>query len=138
MTSMTKLMVYTKEPGLAKALGSVLQQAGGFEMVPACNTLSVLQSEMARCKPDLVLLELSSEVTFAVLSRIRRESSAKLVLWVNSISTDVAFHAMEMGIRGILRKSLSPQLQLKCLQTVQAGEPWFEKTLIESALAPKT
>jgi DNA-binding NarL/FixJ family response regulator len=124
-------------PALAKALGSVLQDAGGFEMARVCNTLAVLQTEMARCKPDLALLELSSEMTFAVLSAMRRESDAKLVLWVNAISTDVAFHAMEMGIRGILRKNLPPQLQVKCLQTVQAGQPWFEKTLIDSALAPR-
>jgi DNA-binding NarL/FixJ family response regulator len=63
--------------------------------------------------------------------------STKIVLWVNSISTELAFQAMGLGVRGILRKTLATDLQVKCLQKVQAGELWFEKALTDSFLCAR-
>jgi DNA-binding NarL/FixJ family response regulator len=65
------------------------------------------------------------------------KSSAHLVLWVNSISTELAFQAMSLGVRGILRKTLPMELQVKCLQKVQAGELWLEKSLTDSFLCAR-
>ena len=59
------------------------------------------------------------------------------MLWVNSISTELAFQAMGLGIRGILRKTLPAELQMKCLQKVQAGELWFEKALTDLFLSAR-
>src|SRR5206468_8656193 len=75
------------------------------------------------------------EITFAVLSDMKHTmSTSRIVLWVNSISTELAFQAMGLGVRGILRKTLPTDLQVKCLQKVQAGELWFEKALTDSFL----
>jgi len=64
-------------------------------------------------------------------------ASSKIVLWVNSISTELAFQAMGLGVRGILRKTLPTDLQVKCLMKVQAGELWFEKALTDSFLCAR-
>jgi DNA-binding NarL/FixJ family response regulator len=56
---------------------------------------------------------------------------------VNSISTELAFQAMGLGVRGILRKTLPTELQVKCLQKVRAGELWFEKALTDSFLCAR-
>jgi DNA-binding NarL/FixJ family response regulator len=88
--------------------------------------------------PDLVLLDLTPSVTFAVLNELKQcKSSAHIVLWVNSISTELAFQTMGLGVRGILRKTLPMDLQIKCLQKVQAGELWFEKALTDSFLCAR-
>jgi DNA-binding CsgD family transcriptional regulator len=44
---------------------------------------------------------------------------------------------MGLGVRGILRKTLPTELQVKCLQKVQAGELWFEKALTDSFLCAR-
>jgi len=94
--------------------------------------------QVGRGVPDLVLLDLTQEVTFAVLSEMKHAMmSCKIVLWVNSISTELAFQAMGLGVRGILRKTLPTDLQVKCLQKVQAGELWFEKALTDSFLCAR-
>jgi len=88
--------------------------------------------------PDLVLMDLTHEITFAVLNEMKHAmSSSRIVLWVNSISTELAFQAMGLGVRGILRKTLPTDLQVKCLQKVQAGELWFEKALTDSFLCAR-
>ena len=135
---MTRILLYSDEPILAKGLEAVLRQVEGFELLPTCATLNSLVDQMAQGSPDLVLMDLTSEITFAVLSDMKHHMmSCRIVLWVNSISTELAFQAMGLGVRGILRKTLPTDLQVKCLQKVQAGELWFEKALTDSFLCAR-
>jgi DNA-binding NarL/FixJ family response regulator len=115
---MTRILLYSDEPILAKGLESVLCQVETFELLPSCNTVTGLMEQMSRkASPDLVLMDLTPEITFAVLSEMKHAmQSTKIVLWVNSISTELAFQAMGLGVRGILRKTLATDLQVKCLQ----------------------
>src|SRR5437016_4117155 len=108
----TQLLIHSREPFLVKGLESVLRQTGGFQAKP-CATLAALREEMGRGNPDVVLLEPGAEVTFAVLAEMRQASPCKIVFWVNSISPELAIQAMTLGMRGILRKNLSPKLQVE-------------------------
>ncbi|HZU23877.1 MAG TPA: hypothetical protein VFA04_00045, partial [Bryobacteraceae bacterium] len=135
---MTRILLYSDEPILAKGLEAVLRQVEGFELLPTCTTVAGVIDQVAHTIPDLVLMDLTSEITFAVLSELKHAmSSTKIVLWVNNISTELAFQAMGLGVRGILRKTLPTDLQVKCLQKVQAGELWFEKALTDSFLCAR-
>jgi two-component system response regulator DesR len=116
----------------------VLRQVEGFELMPTCITLAGLMEQIGQGSPDLVLMDLTPEITFAVLSEMKHAmANSKIVLWVNTISTELAFQAMGLGVRGILRKTLPTELQVKCLQKVQAGELWFEKALTDSFLCAR-
>src|SRR6516165_6296993 len=135
---MTRILLYSDEPILAKGLEAVLRQVEGFELLPTCNTVAGVIDQVAHVVPDLVLMDLTSEITSAVLSEMKHAmASTKIVLWVNNISTELAFQAMGLGVRGILRKTLPTDLQVKCLQKVQAGELWFEKALTDSFLCAR-
>ena len=135
---MTKILLYSDEPILAKGLESILQQVEGFELLPTCGKIVHLLERMAQNEPNLVLMDLTPEVTFTVLNELKHcMSSTHLILWVNSISTELAFQAMGLGVRGILRKTLPMDLQIKCLQKVRAGELWFEKSLTDSFLCAR-
>jgi DNA-binding NarL/FixJ family response regulator len=56
---------------------------------------------------------------------------------VNLISVELACQAVGLGIRGILRKTLPPELQVKCLRQVQAGELWIEKALVDDFISAR-
>jgi two-component system nitrate/nitrite response regulator NarP len=126
----TQLIVHSREPFLVKGLESILRQAGEFEVIPTGGALTALTEQIARSAPEIVLLELGPEVTFGALSELKQKTDCKIVLWVNAISTELAVQAMSLGIRGILRKTLSPKLQVECLERVKAGEVWFEKAIM--------
>jgi len=135
---MTRVYLYSDQPILAKGLEAVLTATGRFQLESSFSGLSELLTRLEAGPPDILLLDLTPEVTFGVLSDIKRVvQEAKLVLWVNSISTELAFQAMGLGVRGILRKTLPAELQVKCLQKVCEGELWFEKALTDSFLAAK-
>jgi DNA-binding NarL/FixJ family response regulator len=134
----TRILLYSDEPVLIKGLESVLVEAEGFDLLPACGTVANLIEQMSAGAADLVLVDLTDAISFAVLSEMKLATTApKIVLWVNSISTELAYQAMGLGVRGVLRKTLPIDLLLKCLQKVQAGELWFEKTLTDNFLCAR-
>jgi DNA-binding NarL/FixJ family response regulator len=127
---MTRLYLLTDEPVLAAGLRSILSAAGGFTLDAVCETTSQLVAEIEARRPDLLLLDLRSDLTFGSLVEFQRRFPAiKVVLWVRAISTELAYQAIEHGIRGILRKTLDPETLFKCLQMVADGGLWFEETL---------
>jgi len=135
---MTRVYLYSDQPILAKGLEAVLAATGRFQLESFFSGLPELLARLEADVPEILLLDLTPEVTFGALSDIKRVvQDCKLVLWVNSISTELAFQAMGLGVRGILRKTLPAELQVKCLQKVCEGELWFEKALTDSFLAAK-
>jgi DNA-binding NarL/FixJ family response regulator len=106
---MIRTLVYTDEPILAHGLASVISSAAGFDMREPCPTIDELRQRTAEA--DVLLIQLTSDVTFALLSELRRSApECKVVLWVKTISTELAFQAMGLGVRGILRRTLGPDL----------------------------
>lgn len=129
---MTRIALYTGATILAKGLDSILRHDGTFELLPPCSSLDGLLAQIAKEAPEIILLDQSLDVTFAAVEEIKQAAhGAKLVLWVDNITTRMAMQAMELGIRGILRKRLPVDLHLKCLQRVQSGGVWFEKALTD-------
>jgi two-component system nitrate/nitrite response regulator NarP len=136
--NMTRILLYSDEPILAKGLEAILRQVEGFDLLPTCNNIAGLLAQAATDAPDILLLDLTPDITFGVISDIKRTMrSTSVVLWVNAISTELAFQAMGLGVRGILRKTLPTDLQVKCLEKVLAGELWFEKSLTDSFLCAR-
>jgi DNA-binding NarL/FixJ family response regulator len=135
---MARVLLLTDEPVLAAGFASVLSSAPGFDTVAVCAGSADLPAAVQSHRPDVLLIDLTPDVTFGILTQLRREyPMARLVLWVRSISTELAYQAMEMGVRGVLRKTLSPELLAKCLNKVSEGELWFDKTLTASFLSAK-
>lgn len=133
-----RILLYTDQPIVAEGLEAVLRIVEGIELLPRCVTAADLMHEMAHGMPDIVLVDLTREITFAVLTEMKPSmASCRIILWVNSISTELAFQAMALGVRGILRKTLPTDLQVKCLLRVHAGELWFEKALTDSFITAR-
>jgi len=135
---MARILLYSDEPILATGLASVLSTVNGLELTSICSDTAKLMEVVEATQPEILLMDLTAQVTFAVLSDLRRAlMNCKVVLWVHEISTELAFQAMGLGVRGILRKTLPSELLIKCLQKVNEGELWFEKALTDSFLSAK-
>jgi DNA-binding NarL/FixJ family response regulator len=136
---MARVVLFTDEPVLARGFASVLSSVAGFETVSVCLNLSELFDKALEAgKPDVLLIDLTPEVSFGVLTRLQRElPDCRVVLWVRSISTELAYQTLELGVRGVLRKTLPIELLVKCLGKVAEGELWFDKNLTASFLSAK-
>ena len=130
---MTRLLLFTDEPVLARGLESVFSSNSDFELVSACDNRRELLEGLQSEKPHLLLTDLSSDLGFDGLVEVqRRFPDLKIVLWVRTIAAGLAYQAIEHGVRGILRKTLPAETLFKCLQMVSEGGLWFEETLKSS------
>jgi DNA-binding NarL/FixJ family response regulator len=135
---MASVLLCTDEPILAEGLARVLTAVDGLNLISWCKGLEELRSEMEVHQPDVLLVDMTSDVTFTVLSGLHEAAQhTKIVLWVHSISTELALQAMSLGVRGILRRTLPAETLIRCLTRVNDGELWFEKALTDSIMGAR-
>ncbi len=135
---MTRILLYSSEPILAQGLSSLLAGNNDLRLTGVSNSADSLGTTLEKERPDILLLDLTTGVSFQLLQELKKRSeSCKMLLWVNGISTELAFQAMGLGIRGIVRKTLPAETLIECLRKVQRGELWFEKTLTDSMLSAR-
>ncbi|MCC7175587.1 MAG: response regulator transcription factor [Bryobacterales bacterium] len=136
---MIRVLLYTDEPVLAKGLEMELAPSTGFRLVSVCTSTSALVHEARMYNPDLLLLDLTPDLSFGVLLDAQRQlSGTRIVLWVRTISTELAYQAIEHGVRGILKRTHPAEVLVKCLQMVADGGLWFEETLKASFNSMRT
>src|SRR5512135_3206374 len=112
---MTRLMLYTDEPILAMGLEAVAATAPEFEVMGVCCSTANLVNEVLAANPEMLLLDLTPDLGFGALIELQRRAPAtRIVLWARSISTELAYQAIEHGVRGILRRTHPPEIALKC------------------------
>lgn len=135
---MAKVLLCSDEPILAEGLARILASSDQMNLISYCPSVEGLRADMETHQPGILLVDLTAGITFGVLSGLHEvASNAKIVLWVHSISTELALQAMSLGVRGILRKTLPTETLLRCLTRVNEGELWFEKALTDSIMSAR-
>jgi two-component system nitrate/nitrite response regulator NarL len=133
------LTVYTSEPLQAMALEFLLRPSDDISLLPIVSDVDALLDQVTSRKPQVLLLAVDTSVDWGLLNQLRRESpDTKVVMWLHEITPELAYQAIECGVRGILRKSLPPEMIAKCVRKVQAGELWFEKALTQTFLSGRS
>jgi len=133
------LTVYTSEPLQAMALEVLLRPSDDISLLPVVSGVDTLLHQVTSSKPQVLLLAVDTSVDWGLLNQLRRESpETKVVMWLHEITPELAYQAIECGVRGILRKSLPPEMIAKCVRKVDAGELWFEKALTQTFLSGRS
>ena len=119
---MSNVLLCANEPILAEGLRRILENVPGLELAGCCPRLEDLREQVETIQPDILLVDLTADVTFSVLSGLREAvSTSRIVLWVHAISTELALQSMSLGVRGILRRTLPVETLVRCLQRVEEG-----------------
>jgi len=118
--------------GMAKifAAESDLEVVAQTESLP--QTFNVIASTAA----DVILFEtgLSPTPAEAVSEIVRRAAQAKLVLVVKRAGEQETLDYLRRGGRGILTRAISPDLLVRCVRKVAAGETWLDKQSVNWVL----
>ncbi len=83
-----------------------------------------------RVRPDVVLIDGSIGLTAALrlLGNLKTTGPAHCVLWVVDLPEMDAFRALQIGARGILKKTLPISTLLECLREVASGQIWMQQS----------
>ena len=106
-------------------------------LLPCAPVLEAEQwiNELQVQNPDILLVDVQNFVPYGLVAGLR-EAMPRLavVLWVNRVYTQMAKHAIDLGVRGVLTKECDLALVVRCLARVAAGELWFERKLTDQLL----
>jgi DNA-binding NarL/FixJ family response regulator len=99
-----------------------------LRVVAQADSLENLRAAIDRYPTDVVLLEgtLLTGAPNAIPDILRIAPDAKLI--VQAVGADPA-HTVELyrkGVRGIISRSISPDLLVRCVRRIAAGETWID------------
>jgi DNA-binding NarL/FixJ family response regulator len=117
------------QPIVLEGLRAVLDGTNSFRLIGSSTRAATAIDEISDKRPDVVILDHSigwREVHTFVHELRRGGAETRVVVWgVNLNSTD-CFRAIQIGVRGVFHRNQSVSELLKCLDTVIAGQIWFE------------
>jgi two-component system, NarL family, nitrate/nitrite response regulator NarL len=129
------------QPIVLEGLENVLKRSGQFVIVGSSSSQSAGMAEIVSMKPELVLTDHASGLksTFQFASEIRLFSPrSQVILWVTEMSEIDCFRALQMGVRGILKKTMPISVLLDCLESVADGQMWLEHSIAGGASGLKS
>jgi len=110
--------------GMRKVFGP----ESGISVVAEADSLQSLQEIAHRVSADVLLLEgaMIASIANAIPALVRLAPSLRII--VQAANTDEA-HTVDLyrrGVRGIIPRSISPDLLIKCVRKIAAGETWID------------
>lgn len=136
---MNRLTVFACEsqPIVLEGLAKVLAACDDFEYIGGAASLQDALDALRKVQPHLILIGQTAglKIVFQFISDVRSTSaSCQPVLWVNDLAEIDCFRALQLGARGILKKTLPVEALVECLRSVGRGDVWIEGTLSDQVV----
>jgi DNA-binding NarL/FixJ family response regulator len=116
----------------------IIESQPGMEVVGEAGSLSESLEIITNLKPDIILVELNltGQQEHDILSSVVKASEGTRVILVTGTS-DPKVHqkAVEEGVVGVVYKTQPPEILIKAIEKVYAGEVWLERSLIANVLS---
>lgn len=127
--SATTVFACEPQPIVSEGLAKLLEESEEFRFVGSVLNLSEALEAAQRVRPDIILVDQSAglKTVFQFISDIKSTSPhSRPVLWVNEITETDCYRALQMGARGVLKKTEPVESVVNCLRAVSHGDIWME------------
>ncbi len=93
---------------------------------------------VASQKPDIILLKLDSagSLDLNIIPELSKTSNLSRIILLTRVgeSQELLVRAIQQGVLGIVLKTQPPEVLIKAIQKVHAGEVWIEHSMIAKLL----
>lgn len=130
--SVITLYACEAQPIVVEGLHRVIAGKDDVVLVGSANSAVEALPQIEALKPQVALLDQTGGLkqVFRLLADVKSSSSQTLpVLWVTELAEVECFRALQLGARGILKKTLPVTSVLDCIRSVAKGSVWIEHTL---------
>jgi DNA-binding NarL/FixJ family response regulator len=114
-----------------------IRQIFGLEddirVVAQADSLENLRVAIKRQPSDVVLVEgeLFTGATSSISELLRIAPDIKLIVQILSADEDQTVELYRRGIRGIISRSISPDLLVRCVRRIASGETWIDNYAVK-------
>jgi two-component system nitrate/nitrite response regulator NarL len=117
------------QPVAIEGLQKVLGACDDLVLAGTVSRITDALDAISSLRPDVALVDLSAGLAPAIrlVTGLKTAGvSTHVVLWVVDLPEMEAFRALQMGVRGILKKTLPVAKLLECLREVGGGKIWMD------------
>ena len=146
-----RIIVADSEAIFRVGMGKIFAIEKDLEVVAQTETLQQTLGAVSDTPADVVLFEagLSANPPDSVSDVIRRaQPGTKVIIVAHHTGEEETVEYLRRGVRGILTRSISPDLLVRCVRKVAAGETWLDnqgvnwvieayRTQAEQGITPK-
>lgn len=132
IVTVTTLFACESQPIVVEGLRRVLDGVEEFQLLGSASAPADALARITELRPQIVLVDQAGglKAAFRLLSDVRAAAPSVLpVLWVADLAEVECFRALQLGARGILKKTLPVIAVLECLRAVAKGSVWMEHTI---------
>jgi|SRR6187402_410354 len=99
-----------------------------MRVIAQAETLANLYAALQRYPTDVVVIEgqLMAGAVDAIPELVRRAPQAKIIVQVLESDEANTVEMYRRGVRGVVPRSISPDLLVKCVRKIAAGETWID------------
>ena len=99
-----------------------------LRVVAQADTLDNLKSAVERFPTDVVIVEgaILTNAENAISEILRVAPDVKLIVQSASTDENTTVELYRRGVRGIIARSISPDLLVRCVRKIAAGETWID------------
>jgi two-component system nitrate/nitrite response regulator NarL len=127
--SPVRIIVADSEAIFRVGMGKIFALENDLEVVAQTDTLQATLNAVSNTPAEIVLFEagLSPNPPEAISDVIRRaQPDTKVIIIAHRTGEEETVDYLRRGVRGILTRSVSPDLLVRCVRKVTAGETWLD------------
>jgi DNA-binding NarL/FixJ family response regulator len=124
-----RIIIADSEAIFRAGMSKIFTQEPDLEVVAQIDSLAQTLAAVTETEADVVLFEAGLSLTPAdAVSELMRRAlpPAKVILVSQRSSEHETVDYLRRGVRGILTRSVSPELLVRCVRKVSAGETWLD------------
>lgn len=124
-----RIVIADSEAIFRVGMGKIFALEKDLEVIAQTETLSQTLAVVAETETDIILFEAGLSPTPAeAVSEVLRRSlpGANVVVVAQRFTEEETVDYLRRGVRGILTRSVSPELLVRCVRKVSAGETWLD------------
>ncbi len=124
-----RIIIADSEAIFRVGMGKIFALERDLEVVAQTETISQTLSAISSTPTDVILFEagLSPNPSEAISEVIRRaQAGTKVIVVAHRTGEEETVDYLRRGVRGILTRSVSPDLLVRCVRKVAAGETWLD------------
>lgn len=131
---MPKVLIAGGHPLVRSAIKALLVSIGGVSMAGECaRDTQAIGSAVHRLRPDVVVLDCdlgSSGSIDTVIEWVHAAKGAAVLLLTAQENRRVLAAALQHGALGVVSKDRSPDVLVRAIRAVAAGETWLEHSIV--------
>ena len=130
-TARIRIILADSEAIFRMGMARIFSGESDLDVVAQTDTLTQTLSAVAETPADVILFEAGLSPTPAeAVSEVARRAvlpATKLILVTQPAGEQETVDYLRRGVRGILTRTVSPELLVRCVRKVAAGETWLDK-----------